>query len=83
LRLFAAMTSLAASVSLAPLRSHAAESVAVDIGTQYQTIRSWGAPAGLIGNPDRLLGPILDELVFTLGLTRLRFEPPRREWEDA
>jgi len=65
------------------LRASAAEWVVIGTSTRYQTIRSWGAPSGLIGNPDDLLDLLLEELANTLGLTRLRFEPPRREWEDT
>jgi len=61
-------------------RAGAAESVVIDSATHCQTIRSWDAPAGLLANRDVLLHPLLDELVDTLGFTRLRFEPPRREW---
>ena len=74
---------LALVATVIPCRANAAESLTIDTAVRYQTVRSWGAPAGLIGNPDSLLDPLLDELVETLGLTRLRFEPPRREWEDA
>ncbi|HWI60167.1 MAG TPA: hypothetical protein VNZ22_23280, partial [Bacillota bacterium] len=64
------------------LSGRAAESVVLDTATTYQTTRSWGAPSGLSGNPEALLDPLMDELVNTMGLTRLRFEPPRRDWED-
>jgi len=60
------------------------EEIIVDVnpGIEYQTILGWGAPAGLIHQPDNIIDIIIDESVNSLGLTRLRFEIPRREWED-
>lgn len=57
--------------------------VTVNSQIRYQTILGWGAPAGLFWLPDQLVDEIIEESANGLGLNRLRFEPPRREWEDV
>jgi len=56
--------------------------VTLDTNTRYQTILGWGATVTEIDLPAALRQQILDEAVNDLGLTRLRLEIPRREWED-
>jgi len=68
-------------LSLADVADEA--TVTVNPQIRYQTILGWGAPAGLFWLPDQLVDEIIEESVNGLGLTRLRFEPPRREWEDV
>lgn len=58
-----------------------AADVYVDTSTRYQTILGWGATASDVTCTDALRKEILDEAVSDLGLTRLRVEIPRREWE--
>lgn len=65
-----------------PLRAQPVP-VTLDSATRHQTILGWGATAARMDLPDRLRAAVLDEAVNDLGLTRLRFEIPRREWEDA
>lgn len=62
-----------------------AEPITVTLQPQvrFQTLLGWGGPAGLFWLPERLVDEIIEESVNGLGLTRLRFEPPRREWEDV
>ncbi len=57
--------------------------VQVDPATRHQTMLGWGATAARVEVSDRCRLAALDDAVNDLGLTRLRFEIPRREWEDA
>ncbi|MFB3894344.1 MAG: hypothetical protein ACE15C_20260 [Phycisphaerae bacterium] len=55
--------------------------VTVDQSIKHQTILGWGGTGGYLKVPDRLRDQLLDFLVDEIGLTRLRWEPPRHEWE--
>ncbi|MDO8587075.1 MAG: glycoside hydrolase family 30 beta sandwich domain-containing protein [Armatimonadota bacterium] len=57
--------------------------VTLSPSAHHQTILGWGATAPNVSIPKMLRDQILDEAVNDLGLTRLRFEIPRRDWEDA
>ncbi|MCM8785660.1 MAG: hypothetical protein NC827_06355 [Candidatus Omnitrophica bacterium] len=50
---------------------------------QYQTILGWGSPCGIFWISDDIIDEIIEVLVNDLGLNRIRFEIPRREWEDV
>lgn len=77
---YAALAVLAAGGARPAL---AAGTVTLDPNNRHQTILGWGASSPKIKISDFLRNQILDEAVNDLGLTRLRFEPARREWEDA
>jgi len=54
----------------------------IDPAVKHQTILGWGATASKGQISEYQLQRIVDAAVNELGLTRLRLEPPRREWED-
>jgi len=55
--------------------------VTVDASVKWQTIRGWGGTGGHLKVPDLLRGQLIETLVDDLGLNRLRWEPPRHQWE--
>jgi hypothetical protein len=55
--------------------------VTVDPSVTHQTIRAWGGTGGWLKAPEFLRRQVIETLVDDLGLTRLRWEPPRHEWE--
>ena len=58
--------------------------VTVNPATTYQTIRGWGATAHVPPQVSPALREqIFDEAVNELGLTRLRINIPRQEWESV
>jgi O-glycosyl hydrolase len=57
--------------------------VSVNQAVQYQTILGWGATASRLDYPLAARERILDVAVNEVGLTRLRFEGSRRQWEDV
>ena len=60
--------------------------ISVDPNHKHQTILGWGATVGAGKGqhfPEYLRQQLLDAAVNDLGLTRARFEIPRREWEDV
>ncbi|HEX2999080.1 MAG TPA: hypothetical protein VHR86_02430, partial [Armatimonadota bacterium] len=57
--------------------------VTVNPAAHYQTIRGWGATANKLSPIIAVRDQLLDTAINDLGLTRLRWEPPRREWEDV
>ena len=78
-------TILAAALAAAlwtPSAAAGDATVTVKTDVKYQTILGWGASASRVAVPDALRDDLLDAAVNDLGLTRLRLEPPRRDWED-
>lgn len=70
-------------LSALPASPSSAATVTIDPAVEHQTILGWGATCANIDLPAPLRDQILDAAVNELGLTRLRLEVPRREWEDA
>lgn len=81
-RYVAALFVLAVSWGTA-LPAAAQVTVTVSPAIQYQTILGWGATASKLEYPQAARERILDIAVNDLGLTRLRFEGSRRQWEDV